>query len=147
MPYMFFTPRYKQGTMIARFALRVESGTAMRHEWRFSNSALISGPSFSIVPSDAPEKAILRSADQMLMEIPTGQWVQYEIRCKLGTKADGLWQFRVQLPNERSWRVFKNLKCDPLFRECQWVGFISNGNFPGSYYLDDVSLGIRQPFK
>jgi hypothetical protein len=81
-----------------------------------------------------------------LAEIPHSKWVHFHIVCKLGYRATGHYELTVTLPGVDKDLRFPNLPCSPCFQGLRWIGFMADGNQPGVFYMDDLSMtpdGIR----
>ena len=70
------------------------AGAVFNHEWRDQANPYRTGPLIWI------ENGKLRAADQEVTEIPTGEWVRFEVRAGLGRKADGTWTLTVYPPGK-----------------------------------------------
>ncbi len=132
-PHFFYVPHHTAGTTRFSFALRVEEGADFYHEWRDAASPYLVGPSFWV------RGGKLIVGNQPVADIPTSQWVRYEITAKLGEAADGKWNLVVTLPNQIS-RKFEGLNCNPKWKSLEWLGFVSNARVATSTYIDDVKL-------
>ena len=60
------------------------------------------------------------------------------MRAALG-QADSHWSLTVKLP-DGTFREFKDLVCDPAWKEAHWVGFSSPARSSAAFYLDDFVL-------
>ncbi len=73
------------------------------------------------------------------MEIPTGEWVRFEVRAGLGQEADGTWSLTVNQPGKP--RVHRSdLPCGKGWKSLNWLGFVSQANHPAVFYLDDLEV-------
>lgn len=135
-PHVWYEPRFSKGTVTASFALRVEPGTHMFHEWRDSASPYHVGPSLWVSTD-----GVLTSGKRKLLDLPPGQWVRFEIKCGLGDRASGKFELAVRLPGRTAPLRFPQLDCDPGFQALDWFGFVANGDGEGVFYLDDVVVG------
>ena len=136
-PHIVYQPDYHRGTAVCRFALRLEPGAVFNHEWRDQANPYRTGPLIWI------ENGKLRAADQEVTEIPTGEWVRFEVRAGLGRKADGTWTLTVYPPGKPP--VHKTgLPCAKVWKSLNWLGFVSQANHPTAFYLDDIEI-INEP--
>jgi len=133
-PHFYFLPRYRDGTTRCSFDLRAEDGIDMYHEWR-DNAALYNvGPSFSIV------KGKLSANNRALMEMPSGQWIHFEIEAKLGKSSTGTWNLSVTLPGAQT-RTFPDLKSGGTdWKTLDWLGFVSDATTATVFYIDNLKL-------
>jgi hypothetical protein len=139
-PHLFYTPLYTQGTVACRFALRIEPGALMYHEWRDNSSPYRVGPSFWIERDGA-----LVVGNKRLMMLPLSQWIVFQIVCDIGKEAKGRFDLSVQLPRRTAPMRFRDLSCSPEFRMLQWFGFVANGRSDSVFYLDDLRLSLKKP--
>lgn len=137
-PYLVYAPRQRRGLAVARFALRLEPGAVMYHEWRDNHNPYRVGPSIWLHADGR-----LTSSGRELMSVPGAQWIRFEIACALGAAADGTYTLTVTLPDAEP-RRFEGLPVgNPRFRALDWFGFVSNADAATVFYLDDVSLEMR----
>ena len=138
-PHLFYSPNYMQGTATASFALRVEPGFLLTHEWRDNANPYHVGPSLRI-----DGQGNLTANGQKVATLPPGQWVTFDITCGLGNKANGKYDLTVHLPNQATPIHLANLPCSPEFRSLTWFGFSAEGTQAAVGYLDDLALSVRQ---
>ena len=74
------------------------------------------------------------------MEIPSGQWVRFEVRAALGKKSGGTWSLTVSRPGKAIVRTHGYPAAG--WKSLNWLGFVSHANHPTAFYLDD--LDVRQ---
>jgi Right handed beta helix region len=132
-PHIFFQPGYERGTVVCRFALRLEPAAVFFHEWRDQASPYRIGPSIWI------ENGKLRASGQELMEIPTSKWVRFEIRAGVGKQSSGTWSLAVSRPGHAVVHK-RGLPCGVGWRSLNWLGFVSHANHPTVFYLDDLEV-------
>jgi hypothetical protein len=137
-PHMFYDPGFDKGMIQESFDLRLEPGADMYHEWRDASSPYHVGPSLWIAPDGT-----LTSHGKRLMQLPHSRWIRFDIVCGLGPQAKGRYDLTVTLPGRVPPQRFKNLPCDPAFRELRWFGFTANGEKPAVFYLDNLVLKPR----
>jgi len=133
-PHIYYSPNFREGMVVGSFDLRMEKGAAVWTEWRDANSPYRIGPSLRV---DGQGRVVAR--DKVLLEIPVGQWVHFEIVCGLGTKATGTYDLTVTLPDKTPQR-FEKLPCDPKCRELEWLGFVSVATNRSVFYVDNLKL-------
>ena len=139
-PHLYYRPHFRDGRAVLRFAVRMEPGAVLAHEWRDARSPYRVGPSLRIDPAGQ-----LFAGDKALLRVPAGTWLRVEIRCPLGRAADGTYDLMIQLPG-RSPRRFAKLPCGtPAFQQLEWLGFVSLADGPSVIYLDDLKLARHAP--
>ena len=136
-PHLVYTPGFRTGTAVARFAIRLEPGAVFYHEWRDGQSPYQTGPSLWFNAGQ------LTVGGNALMEIPAGQWIEVEVTSKLGRAADGTYSLSVTLPGAAA-KKFENLPCaSPAFRRLEWLGFVSSATEAVNVYVDDVKVTVE----
>ena len=145
LPYLSYDPGYHDGPVTVSFYARVEAGAILEHSWRGHAKAA----QFSVGPSLRLAGGRLSVADKELMEIPTGQWVRYEIKTKVGLYDPGtggagqrtdVWHLTVTLPGGAR-RTFADLKHGSAeFQDVNWIGFVSMAREKTVFYLDGVTI-------
>ena len=132
-PHIVFQPDYHRGIAVCRFALKLEPGAVFNHEWRDQENPYRTGPLIWV------ENGKLRAGGEDLMEIPTGEWIRFEVRAGLGQEANGTWSLTVSQsgkpPVHRS-----DLPCGKGWKSLNWLGFVSQANHPAAFYLDDLEV-------
>ncbi|MCL5098350.1 MAG: right-handed parallel beta-helix repeat-containing protein [Candidatus Omnitrophica bacterium] len=132
-PHFYYEPNHKSGITRFSFDMRIEPGTIMYHEWRDNASPYKVGPSFWV------RNARLEIAGKPVLDLPTGQWVHYEVSAGLGKASTGTWQLIVTFPGQQP-HSFANLKCSPDWKTLTWMGFSSTAQEKTAYYLDNLDL-------
>lgn len=138
LPLFELYPRYRQGVVTVSFALRVEKGTLMYHEWRDAASPYRSGPYLRVEPDGS-----VRTRDRKLLDLPHGVWVRFDVRCGLGKKANGKYDVTVRLPGRTAPLVFRDLPMNPAFDQLHWMLFVADADAEGVFYLDDITVTDR----
>ncbi len=138
-PHLWYSPHQTSGLARGSFDLRLEPGALFWHEWRDNASPYRVGPSVGV---DATGQ--LKSGDQVLMNVPWGQWIHFEISAGLGKQATGAWDLVVTVPGQAPQR-FMDLPCDPRWKALEWMGFISNAEEATVFDLDNVTLKVEKP--
>lgn len=137
-PHMYYWPGFTTGEAHLRFAVRMEPGAVLWHEWRDRFNPYRVGPSLQIL-----ENGQLMIGDRPLMTVPHSEWIGVEITCGLGRASTGAWTLAVTVPGEGP-RIFEGLPLGtPRFRRLEWLGFVSLADGPSVLYLDDLSLQQR----
>jgi hypothetical protein len=135
-PHFYYSPHHLNGTTRCAFALRVEESADFYHEWRDKSAPYLTGPSFTV------RNGKLLVNNKPLLDIPSKQWVRYEITAKLGEQADGKWDLAVILPNQAP-QKFAGLPYNPQWKALEWLGFVSNARVATDVFLDDLELENR----
>lgn len=145
VPYLSYNPGYRDGAVTVSFHARVEAGAILEHSWR----GRAPKAEFAVGPSLRLADGKLTVGDQVLMEIPVGQWARFEIKAKLGAYDPGIgaagrrtdvWDLTVT-PAGGAPRAFPGLKiASPDFQDLNWVGFVSLAKDKTVIYLDDVQI-------
>jgi hypothetical protein len=137
-PHFYFEPHHQDGVTRCAFDLRVEPGVEFYHEWRDSESPYRTGPSLWVA------NGRLSVAGRPVLDIPTNQWVRFEIVAGLGRRSTGRWELGVTLPGQAPKR-FPDLPSHPAWKRLDWLGFVSNAGGRSVFYLDDLSLSNQAP--
>jgi hypothetical protein len=135
-PHFYWDPHYTKGRAHLKFRLRLEPGAQVGCEWRDSATPYRTGPSAIFV------NRTLLTRGQKLCAVPENAWFLVEMAAPHG-QADARWEIRITLP-DGSCREFKELACDPSWKETRWMGFSSGATTSTSYQLDDLELENRQ---
>ena len=134
-PHCVYMPNHSTGTTRFAFDMRIGEGVLINHEWRdWRSSPYHVGPGFWV------DRAKLKVGGKVLLDLPVGRWVHFEISAALGNKSPGTWDLTVTLPDQKS-RGFKGLKNNSSkFDNLTWLGFISNATNKTVFYLDNLQL-------
>ncbi len=134
-PHMFYRPRVDSGRVKFTFAVRVEKGAMVHHEWRDARNPYSVGPSIQIMGDGQ-----LHASGKPRMRLPHGKWVRVEITCGLGKDGTGKYDLAVTVPGKRP-RKFAKLACGSAkFRKLRWLGWISLAPKKAVFYIDDIKL-------
>ena len=137
-PHIWYEPRFKEGLLEGRFALRLEQGAIFSHEWRTAGNPYHTGPSLRV-----DGEGNLTAGGKKLLQIPLGKWVKFEIVAGLGTEAKAKWDLAVTLPDAKDPQRFAGLPCSPDFKSLFWYGFVSDAIAKTVFYVDDIQLRPR----
>ncbi len=134
-PHLVYSPNHQDGVTRFGFAMRVEKGVVMYHEWRdWRVQPYRVGPSFWVRNNS------LLVGDKELLRLPVGQWVQFEVVAGVGSKVNGTWDLIVTLPGQQP-QKFAGLKNGSAeFKVLTWLGFSSSATEKTVFYLDDLHL-------
>ena len=135
-PHLYYEPHFTTGPIEARFAVRLDPGAVLVHEWRTSGQPYHSGPSLRI-----DGEGRLTVAGRELLRIPSAQWATLTVSCRLGPEATGTWTLAVSLPGTLVPQCFSDLPCSGDFRSLDWLGFISDATQATRFRIDDLSVG------
>ena len=134
-PHFYWDPQYRKGHGRLAYALRLEPGANAHCEWRDHSSPYLTGPS-----AEFHDGAVFVRGKK-LTEIPENAWVRVEMRATLG-QSGSTWELTVTLPGAAP-QQFKDLACDPAWKEARWIGFSTFSAGHASYYLDDLMMENR----
>jgi hypothetical protein len=137
-PHFFFTPNHRDGVSRCGFDLRVGEGMEFYHEWRDAGNPYRAGPSLWVANGK------LSVGGKPLLDIPTSQWVRFEVVAGLGSQSTRTWELVVTLPAQPPKR-FNDLPSHPAWKRLDWLGFVSNGDGKSVFHLDNLSLGNTAP--
>ena len=137
-PHFYFSPNHRDGVTRCAFDLYVETGAEFYHEWRDAESPYRAGPSLWVANGK------LSVSGKPLLDLPTGQWVHFEVVAGLGNQSTGTWEVVVTLPGQPPKR-FADLPSHPAWKRLDWLGFVSNGDAKSVFYLDNLSLSNAAP--
>ena len=135
-PHLYFQPNLGSGTIEGHFDLRLEPGMSFYTEWRDVTVFYRSGPLLRM------RNGVLEAGGKVLMDLPLGEWVGFDIVATLGEHATGMYDLTVTLPGEPP-REFPGLTYDPEFRVIHWLLFTAEGTEPGVCYVDNIRLRRR----
>ncbi len=139
-PHLVYSPNHSKGTTRCSFDLRIEAGVLIQHEWRDWRSTL-----YSVGPSLRIEDAKLRVGGNVLLDIPVGQWVHFDITAALGTGNSSTWDLVVTLPGQEPRRFEKLANGNKSFEQLTWLGFVSNATTKTVFYIDNLKIDNQQP--
>jgi hypothetical protein len=134
-PHLVYQLNYASGRARCKFALHLEPGAILHHEWRsWDVSPYCSGPSIWI------EDGRLRVGDRTLLDLPTSEWFHVEVEANVGDSADGRWDLIVRLPGQTPAR-FPNLPvANDSFKNLTWIGWCSMADEGTAFFLDNLRL-------
>lgn len=130
-PHLVLKPDFKQGDIVrGSFALRMEPGALLDHEWRSQGHPYAVGPSFSVRGG----KLQIRNGPSV--DLPVSQWATFDIESKVGS---GIWKMTVTVKGQAP-RVFDSLTCQKEWQDLSWIGWTSVAKEKTVFYLDDLHL-------
>ena len=133
-PHFFYDPGHEEGVTRFRFKLRIEPGVSMYTEWRDNADPYRVGPSVWV------QEGRVRVGGRDLLELPLGQWVEFEVTGGLGSKSTGAWDLAVTVPGQAP-EEFRGLpNGSPDWKTLRWLGFSSMATEATVFYLDDLEL-------
>ncbi len=138
IPNLSYKLKLTQGIVTSRFALRLEPGAIVTHEWRDAENPVHRGPSLKIAADGT-----LTANGKNLVRLPQRQWITVTIRCPLGTSSTGTYDLEILGASGVPALRYKNLSCDTGFLSLRNWGFVSETDGPSVFYLDDLSLTVR----
>ncbi len=138
-PHFAYQPHFVKGVATVSFALRVEAGAKLYHEWRTAGHPYLTGPSLHVEPDGR-----LLAGGKELLKLPVAEWVRLRITCPLGARSTGRYSVEVTLPHEPT-RRFEGLACNQRFRALHWLGWVSEATDRRVFYLDDITATCDSP--
>jgi hypothetical protein len=74
-----------------------------------------------------------------LLQLPAGEWVHFEIVCRLGPAATGKYDLTLKLPNAEP-QVQAGIACSPKFETLNCIVVMAIGDAAGVFYLDNLEF-------
>ena len=137
-PHLAERVRFTQGTVQNHFSLRLEPGDDITFEWRDWSAA-----KYEIGPQLFIRDGKLHVGGSTVLDLPTAQWIRFEIAATLGQSGPQRWSLKVTVAGP-SPREFKDLPFhSQKFTALTWLGFTSNANSPTVFYLDDFEVATK----
>ena len=138
-PMLTVSPNHASGVTTCNFDVWLEPKAYFVHEWRDQASPYHAGPTFTL------KDGKLVGPTGPLMDIPSNQWVHYEVTATIGAAATGTWTLKVT-PTGGATKAFTDLPFrSKELRTVNWIGFISNANEPSAFFLDQLTLTTTDP--
>jgi len=138
-PYLNYQVRYTDGIVRNSFDLLIEKATHLGFEWRDNQSPYNTGARFDI------RNGKLNITGASSMDLPTGQWIHFDLTGGLGKTSTGQWTLTVTLPGQPP-KKFAGLPYQKTgFTKLNWLGFTSAATTNTTFYLDNFSLTVTQP--
>jgi len=136
-PHLSERVQFKEGNLRNAFSLRLETGINLTFEWRdWTLAQYETGPQFFI------RNGKLHLTGRDAIELPTGEWVHFEITSALG-QLPHKWTLRITQAGKPP-VVFDALPfASSKFKSLTWLGFTSNANAPTVFYLDDFEVSAK----
>ena len=133
-PHFAYPLNHSGGVTRARFAVRMEPGAILWHEWRdWRKEPYRVGPTFRI------DGGSLQARGAEPIAIPTSQWVVVEVWAQIGRAKGATWGLKVTMP-DGTVRQHDGLPADEEFEVLSWIGFVSDANEASVIYLDDIEI-------
>ena len=134
-PHLVYSPNLSRGTARARFALRLEPGAVMFHEWRTGGHPYHAGPSVFV-----DEEGLLKASGKEVAKLDHGTWYRIEIECGLGARRPDTYSVAVKDLESRKVADAIVPLGDARFRRLNWFGFVANADADAVFYMDDLEL-------
>ena len=134
-PHVYYRCRFVDGTMVGRFAVRLDANAQLHYQWRHYEDGYHNGATVRIEPGGK-----LEHEGKLLLTLPLEAWLRFEVTCGVGDAAAGTFTTKVWLPGAREPKVFARLPHDPKFERLDWVGFVANGQRECVFYVDEVEV-------
>ena len=137
LPHIYTRVRCSEGAVRIRFAFNVDGKSRPAFELRDYNPA--DGAEFASGPKLTFEKGVVSASGREIARVPTGVWCRVEVLLRVTGRRAGTWRCTVTPKNGAPVTV-DGLQTAAAFRNLEWVGFMTNGTEPSSWYLDDFSV-------
>jgi hypothetical protein len=137
-PHLVFSPNHTSGTSRCSFAVRVDPGAVLHHEWRDWRN-----PQYRVGPSLWIRSGKVIVGDRELCDAPPNVWLRMTLEYKLNAPAAG-WSLTVAAPNSAPHKFDHLAIPSPDFGRLTWLGFCSFSAEGVSIYLDDLNLSTSQ---
>ena len=138
LPHIYTRVRCNEGAVRIRFAFNVDTKSQPTFEVRdYYHPA--AGAQFSVGPRLSFGNGVVCAAGREIAHVPTGVWCSVEVLLRLSGEQAGTWRCTVVPQGGAPVRV-DGLGMSEAFRNLGWVGFMTNGTEPASWYLDDFSI-------
>jgi hypothetical protein len=137
-PHLCERMQIAAGRVQNRFSLRLEANADVTFEWRdWSVAKYETGPQFFIRDG----KLLLGGREPI--DLPTDQWLHFEVTAAIGNSQSQKWSLKVTLPGQPP-REFRELAfASPKFDSLTWMGFTSNADAATVFYLDDFEVVVK----
>lgn len=137
-PHVYYRMKVSKGQATGRFDLMIDENTSFYYQWRqYGNGGFCRGPTVQVSPG-----AKLMGEGLPETELHVGEWVRFEVTCRLGTAGPTTFTLRITPPNRAPVEI-PGLPCDEQFRRLDWVGFVANGELATTFYIDDVQIDFE----
>jgi hypothetical protein len=134
-PHYCFQTRHSEGWLTNTFDLRLEPGAYVSFEWRdWSQAQYQTGPHFSL------RGGKLHLGGIPVLDVPTGQWLHFEVVAGLGQRDTGRWSLKVIVPGAPPHVFGERRYASAKFKKLTWLGFSSNATNTTAFYLDNFRL-------
>jgi len=131
-PHFYWDPQYREGPAHLAFRIRLDAQANISCEWRDRNNPYRTGPSLQFHGRG------IYTRGRRLMDLSENQWLDIDMHTVLGQN-NSTWTLSITGANSVC-HTFKDLACDPLWKEARWVGFSSSSPGQVSFYLDNVVM-------
>jgi hypothetical protein len=131
-PHFFFPLDIADGTVVARFSIKLDQQSWLVHEWRDGLKPFNTGPSMVFTARG------LEVAGRVVVALPLATWLEVEVTSVVGS---GRWTVRVRAPGG-AWRgagPFHD-KGPGVPARLQWVGWYSDTVQPSVTAFRAVSV-------
>ncbi len=134
-PHVIYSPNWSKGTVHARFALYLEPGAVLYHEWRTNGHPYHAGPSVRV-----REDGMVRVGDRDVVRLEPGAWYVFELACTLGRRFEETFRLEIRDNNSRVLVSDAFPLTDLRFRRLNWFGFVSDADADVRFYLDALDV-------
>ena len=142
-PHIYTRVRCDAGAVRIRFAFNVDDKSQPSFEARDYNPA--DGAQFAVGPKLTFEKGAVCAPGREIARVPTGTWCHVEVLLRVTGPQSGTWRCTVT-PQGGAPVTVDGLAAGAPFRALEWVGFMTNGNEPAAWHLDDFAVEPERSF-
>ncbi len=136
-PHLVFNPNHTRGTTTCRFAVRMEPGAVLHHEWRdWRTQPYRVGPSLWI------RDGKLTVGGRELCAVPDNIWNTIAIEGPIGRPGDG-WKLTVASEGHPPRTISDLPNGSPAYGHLTWIGFCSFSERAAGFFLDDLQIANR----
>lgn len=136
-PHIYTRVRCDSGAVRIRFAFKTDGKSRPAFELRDYHPT--DGAEFASGPKLTFEKGVVCAAGREIACVPTGAWCRVEVFLRVTGEQAGTWRCTV-IPHGGAPVTVDGLQVAEAFRNLEWVGFMTNGTEPASWYLDDFAV-------
>ena len=137
-PHLFYDCTFTGGVARVRFSIKGEAGANVLFECRDYRPA--NGAQYATGPTVRLAGGAVTAAGKKLLDLPAGTWCAVEVALNLSGPEAGSWTCTATPAGGASVTVRIPANPKSLFKDLEWTGFISVGNGPYVWYLDDYEI-------
>jgi len=133
-PYITYPLTLEEGELKVGFDLRWDEGGPFTFEWRDDPYVYSMGPQL-VLGADG----WLAANGKRLLELPTGEWIRFDIACVLGDESTGTYDLTVRVAGEDP-QTFEDLAHHADFSAMACAVLMSGATEAAHYYLDNLQF-------